>query len=168
MQLPKQLVVQGIVARNIHLDVHSAEKGTGVIKPKYKLAGNRFPTGGILFWVHTSKPVDAEERTIKLEHPQHYDECNSNALKTAPSYVCISKTDYLTDDEIFSKYSNSANGFKKVAVVKEETFKCLVAMRSKLRLSANPNSLKLITAIATATVGSDENIDDVLKSMGLS
>ncbi|MEI9914448.1 MAG: hypothetical protein WDN66_05805 [Candidatus Saccharibacteria bacterium] len=55
MQIPKALFIQTIEPRNVHLDVHSKEKHTGVIKAKYKLAGNHLPTGGTLFWIYTSQ-----------------------------------------------------------------------------------------------------------------
>jgi hypothetical protein len=53
--LPKELMLLTIEQRNVHLDIHSQEKDTKVVKPKYKVAGNRFPNGGVLFWVSTHK-----------------------------------------------------------------------------------------------------------------
>lgn len=168
MILPKDLMLQTVEARNIHLDVHSQEKGTTVVKPKYKLAGNRFPGGGMLFWVSTHKSYTyPKDRTIKYEHPTDYDECNAQPLKDKPSYLCIEKTDYLLDDEIYNKYTNVANGFKKVAKIKETSFKKLADLKAKMRLNSDPTSLQKMMDITKATVGSDENVDDVLRSMGL-
>lgn len=168
MQLPQQLFLQTIEVRNVHLDVHSKEKSTGVTKPKYKLAGNRFPTGGTIFWVYTSSgEAYPKDRTVMLSHPSDYESCNSNALKNARSYICIDRTDYITDDEIYVKYINHANQFKKVARVNDAAFKQLASLRSKLRLNSNPSSRQEIENIAKATVGSEENVDDVLGSMGL-
>jgi len=168
MLLPKPLFLQTIEVRNVHLDVHSKEKRTGIVKQKYKLAGNRFPTGGFLFWVYTSQDETyPKNRTVIFNHPSDYEFCSSNALKKKPSYICIDRTDYATDDEIYTKYTNAANQFKKVAKVNDAAFKQLAALRGKLRLNSNPNSKQEIENIARATVGSDENVDDVLKSMGL-
>jgi hypothetical protein len=94
--------------------------------------------------------------------------CTAQSLKDKPSYLCIEKTDYLLDDEIYSKYTNAANGFKKVAKLKAKSFKQLTDLKAKLRLNSNPSSLEKMKEITIATVGSDENVDDVLKSMGLS
>lgn len=168
MQLPRQLFLQTIEVRNVHLDVHSKERGTSVTKPKYKLAGNRFPAGGTIFWVYTSSDeVYPKNKTVTFSHPADYESCSSNALKNARSYICIDKTDYITDDEIYAKYTNHANQFKKVARVSDTAFKQLASLRSKLRLNSNPNSRQEIENITRATVGSDENVEDVLGSMGL-
>ncbi|MEI9914447.1 MAG: hypothetical protein WDN66_05800 [Candidatus Saccharibacteria bacterium] len=106
-------------------------------------------------------------KTITLSYPNDYEFCSSNALKRKPSYICIDRTDYITDDEAYTKYTNAANQFKKVAKINDAAFKQLSEIRTKLRLNSNPNSKKAIEDIARATAGSDENIDDVLKSMGL-
>lgn len=102
MNLPQPLFIQTIEARDIHLDVHSHEKGTGVVKPKYKLAGNRFPGGGILFWVSTHKSnVYSTHKTVKYTYPDDYEECTAKPLKGTPTYLSIDHIDYLSDDEIY-------------------------------------------------------------------
>ncbi len=167
--LPKDLMLLTIEPRNVHLDVHSQEKDTRVVKPKYKVAGNRFPDGGVLFWVSTHKSYTyPEDRTVEFKYPENYEMCNAQPLKDKSSYLCIEKTDYLLDDEIYNKYTNAANGFKKVAKLKASSFKQLTDLKAKLRLNSNPSSLEKMKKITLATVGSDENVDDVLKSMGLS
>lgn len=166
--LPKELMLQTVEARNVHLDVHSLEKSTNVVKPKYKLAGNRFPGGGILFWVSTHKSSTyPKDKTVKYTHPEDYDECSARPLIDMPSYLCIERTDYLLDSEIYSKYTNAANGFKKVARIKESSFKNLTDLKARLRLNSDPASLRKMTDITLATVASNENVDDVLRSMGL-
>ncbi|MDR0591057.1 MAG: hypothetical protein LBG75_00600 [Candidatus Nomurabacteria bacterium] len=168
MPLPKNLFLQTVEERNVHLDVHSEEKRTGVIKPKYKLAGNRLPVGGVLFWVSTSANYGyPSHKSVRFEHPTDYDTCSAQPLRDGPSYFCIDKTDYLSDDEMYDKYKNGANGFKKVARIKNASFRQLVNLRSKIRLASNPSSLEHMTNIVLATVGSDENANDILKSMGL-
>lgn len=124
MNLPQPLFIQTIEARNIHLDVHSHEKSTGVVKPKYKLAGNRFPGGGILFWVSTHKSnVYSVHKTVKYTYPNDYEECTAKPLKNTPTYLSIDHIDYLSDNEIYTKYSNADNGFRKVGKIKVDAFK---------------------------------------------
>lgn len=168
MNLPQSLFIQTIEARNIHLDVHSHEKGTGVVKRKYKLAGNRFPGGGMLFWVSTHKSnVYSIHKTVKYTYPDDYEECTAKPLKDTPAYLSIDHIDYLSDDEIYTKYSNPDNGFKKVGKIKVDAFKKLTSLTTKLKLTPDPNSLQQMINITRATVGSEENVDDILKSMGL-
>lgn len=168
MQIPSEIILQTIEVRNIHLDVHSHEKGTGVVKRKYKLAGNRFPGGGVLFWVSTHKEyVYPKDKRVKYIYPDHYEECTSNALRSSPTYLSIDHVDYLSEDEICNKYRNTANGFKKVGKIKVDAFKKLTGLTTKLRLTPNPNSLQQMINITRATVGSEENVDDILRSMGL-
>lgn len=56
---------------------------------------------------------------------------------------------------------------KKVGKIKVDAFKKLTDLTTKLRLTPDPNSLQQMINITRATVGSEENVDNILRSMGL-
>jgi hypothetical protein len=99
----------------------STERGTGVVKRKYKLAGRKIngviATLGIksyIFFPTTTRTHHSSKTTVAIQ-PGEMDHFHPRPLRHTTTYIDITGRERIFEHELSSKISDPHNGFKRVA-----------------------------------------------------
>jgi len=112
--------------RCFYCDEHSIERGTGVTKRKYKLAGiqthDSFKKLGIpsyIYFVTTTQSHHNAQVTLKIE-PHEMDHYVHKPLSHVPTYIDIRNRERIFEADLQAKINNATNGFRKVAQLSQQ------------------------------------------------
>ena len=141
---------------------------TGVIKPKYKLAGFPTPVPGVsqkrLFWVLTSSNYYHKRYTVEIL-PSHWENCVSPALRARTGYAIVHKTVQHSNAELILMRANPQNAFKYCARLCDSKFQEFLDKIMKLKLGG-PITVPELTKL-TASATTPQDIDSILKKLHL-
>lgn len=165
LSFPSSVILSTVKEKHIYKDEFSSERGTGVIKRKYKLAAKwpeALKSQNIrMFFVSTSSPDSVQKRvSIKIEKSD-YLECRLSNLLKNTSYYDLTKREILSGDEVKAKIDDPSNEFKDVATITDGAFERFLQKTEKLHIQIKPPiSVQDIESIAKSVA--DEEISDKL------
>lgn len=163
----KSVILHLIQERHIYKDERSEERGTGVVKRKYKLAG-KWPSAlraqnVRIFFVSTSREL-SNRMSVAISGAD-YESCSSSSLKEGVSYYDLRKNESLSAEEVVKKKEDPNNGFKDVAVITESAFEKFLTASKNLKLQGRPPiSVQNIINISSS-VASEEVSDKLLREL---
>lgn len=168
MRLPGRLRIHSIDIQKIYFDKKSEEQGTGIIKEKYKIAGNKLPTLNICtFFMMTSNRESCKSQFTVTFTPQHCEILEAGHLRNE-SYVDITKTDVLSEDNVISKMDDLQNEFKYVARLCDSKFSELINLAFRVRTHQSSLSLERVVLIQAALGIDTSNVsEEILEKLRL-
>ena len=166
-----KLSLMAIQDYHVYYDKLSEETASSRrIKPKYKLAGlwpESLRSQNVrLFFISTGQtgrnnPADE----ICVIHPDDYLMCSSGALRNMTSYYSLHKYEVLDADAIHQKRTDSRNGFRDVATLRDDAFDRFNTYLHRLKLRPNQAPKELVSIVES--VVRKELSDKTLKQLHL-
>jgi hypothetical protein len=168
MFLPDSFLIQKIKIQHAYCDRASKENSTGVVKTKYKLAGNLVPLQIYTFFVATKNRFACKPGSFIEVKKQDWDQLSAGHLREPIGYLDINKIEPLTEQELLAKIKDKNNGFNCVAKLSDAKFQELKALRSRAHMNQQPIEKTALINIALADVV-DLNLysQDVIDKLGL-
>ena len=171
MDLPENLLLQKVKVQYAYCDRKSKEVTTGIVKTKYKLAGNIIDSLKIYtFFIATKNELACQSRlTIEIQ-TKHWEELEPGHLSNPIGYIDITKFEPLTEQELLYKMRDKGNGFICVAKLCDNKFSELKDLRSKAHTSRSfiPIERTVLIKLALDDIVDFSQIsDDLLKKLGL-
>lgn len=140
-----------VKVRNVHRDKKSRERPTGVIKPKYKLAGEPlWDLDQFAFFILTGSNPDAYHKRllVKVNQSEWLNRA-SNMLKGV-SYIDITRHELMSSRQVAMKIVDKKNGFKYAAELPQAKFQILQKKMLRLKYMRNPVPKETKRVIAKA------------------
>lgn len=126
-----------VLVRNIHHDLISVEKSTGIEKPKYKLLTKRFTDLGLYFFYALTKTESACPQRAKIElSSSDYDFKKDNHLSLPSSYINLEKPVVEDREMLIEKIRRTRNSFECVARVTQIKLSEIKAKAETMRANA--------------------------------
>lgn len=167
MELPDHVLLGKLQSQHTYFDRKSEERGTGVVKGKYKVAGNILPTLGVYaFFPLTSKyetchkllTVSIEQSDWENKDPQH--------LHGDFSYLNIKKVETLNKKDLLVKMKDYDNRFLTVARLCDRKYEELRGLLNTL-----PNTRTFISDVTKDLINSalaeSEIVEKTLQALNL-
>jgi hypothetical protein len=144
------VICRHVKPKNVHRDEKSQEATTGVVKRKYKLAGNPLKDlDQFVFYIMTSSPSACHRDTsIRVDETEWI---NRNtkfpAALQGVGYIDLTKHEVLTSGEVGYKIIDPKNRFQRMAELPETRYRELkngLAHIKKLRKATAPEVTRLL------------------------
>lgn len=152
-----QFIIKKVKPKNLYLDRESKERGTGVCKPKFKLAFNFIKDIDIYpFFILNSERTFSYFFTFSLNREDWHYKC----LKEKTSYIDVRNPEIMEGRELYSKINNKRKIFFFKDRLKDEKFEELKNFCQKIRRSSDVSPEKKNLTLIELT-GTSELVDDV-------
>ncbi len=132
MFISDELLLSKIEAQNAYCDKKSKESVTGVVKRKYKLAGNGLRELGVYtFFVSTTNLSACKKRlTIEVEK-NHWENLTEGYFKKDVAYIDVTKIEVLRSGELLEKIKDENNKFPHVGKLCDIKYQELRLLRAR-------------------------------------
>lgn len=134
MEMPESLILRKIINQNVYCDERSEERHiTGVLKRKYKLAGNIIKLLEVYaFFVITKERTSCNRYTTIEVEQKHWENKVSKYLNEPKSYIDLHKVEALSSDELCKKIRDNMNQFLIVARLCDDKYSELKDLRCNI------------------------------------
>jgi hypothetical protein len=164
--LAEKALEEKVLIRNIHLDLNSIEKRTGLKNDKYKLLTNRIKDFGLYFFYVLTKTGDSCPKRAKIElFKEEYEFRNNKHLPLECSYVNLERPIIEERDSLIYKLRKSDNNFECVAQITQLKLNEIKDKAEEMRHNTYIDE-KTKTAILIS-FGVEEISSDFVKNYGI-
>jgi hypothetical protein len=146
VDLPANILLLKIISRSLFLDKKSQESLTGVIKRKYKLAGNAILENYFFNILTRTYSACKADFTVCIEPNDWENKTLEPKFWGQNTYCDLTKCEILTKAQLVTKMKDKNNGFPFIAKLGERKFQQLQALRNKMAscLYISPETIDLI------------------------
>lgn len=161
------VICRHVRPKNVHRDRKSIETTTGVVKLKYKLAGNPLrDLDQFVFFVMTSNPNTCHRNTsIRVDETEwiNKDTRFPTSLQGV-SYIDLTKHEFLTSEEIRYKILDPKNHFRRIAELPENKYRTLKNGLVRLRNLPKPTAPEITRLLVQ---GLEPISSDLIRKLGI-
>lgn len=165
MELPNEVLLSKIAKRGLYYDKKSKEETTGVIKPKYKLAGNNIPAIEQYFFhvLATTLSVCKASVTLRIRQQDWEERVKGSYLPKDISYCDLTKFEIMDGLELLEKIKDKKNGFPYVAKLCSSKYEKLKKLGKKMKYDTRISD----EAIKIVINGLSDSADEIAMKLGL-
>lgn len=162
-------ILKKIIIQNIYCDEKSKERHTGILKRKYKLAGNIIkPFEVYTFFVITKEKTSCNRYTTIEVEQQHWENKKSGYLMENKGYIDLHKVEALSGVEICEKIKDKMNSFLIVARLCNKKYIELKSLSCNIHKHRNISTEDIALAGLAIGIYNTSSVDDrILKNLGL-
>jgi len=168
MFLPDWFLIKKIKIQHAYCDRTSKEISTGVIKTKYKLAGNLVPLQIYTFFIATKNKSACKTGSFIEVEQKDWEQLSTGHLREPVGYIDINKIEPLTEQELLVKIKDKNNGFNCVARLCDIKFQELKTLRCRAHIDQQSiEKTALIQIALSEVVDLNQYSQDVIDKLGL-